>query len=329
MKSIAIICPYFGKFPENIKLTFYSMYKNNSINWYIFTDNLEWKDKYDNIHFIKMTFEQFQELVKVKIGTKVATPYKMCDYKPTYGFLFFDYIKDFDFWGYCDLDVIFGNLRKFISEEKLAMYDKIYELGHLSLFKNTEKLRCAFMGNENCNVPYKEILNQKEILVFDEPYCLYYDPIKKYKNGGINQILKKMGYAVYDNKEEIADLDVKYQNFYMMHWGKNFWKGNVFFEYKNGGIYQCVTENDSYSREVSYVHFQQKKGIPIETCSLENFVVTPKGYIDIENMTQEKFFAPKSMKIFWYLKFRLIKYIKNKKYNIIQIIKAIKNYKLK
>lgn len=324
MKSIAVICPYFGKFPQNIKLTFYSMYKNNSIDWYIFTDNLEWNDKYNNIHFIRMTFEQFRELVKVKIGTNVNSPYKMCDYKPTYGFLFSDYINQYDFWGYCDLDAIYGDLRKFFSEEKLEIYDKIYELGHLSLYKNTENIRRAFMGNEECNVPYKEILNQEEILVFDEPYCLYYDPVRKYKNGGINQILKKMGYAVYDNKEEFADIDIRYRNFYMMHWKQPMRNEKVFFLYDNGKMYQHVVGNDSYKREVAYVHFQQKKDIPVENHSLEYFVATPKGYIDKKEITEEYFFTSKKMRICWYLKFRISKYIRNKKYRLMQLKKIIK-----
>lgn len=286
MKSIALICPYFGRFPENIDLTFYSMSKNNSIDWYIFTDDMKWFGKYENIHFVNMTFEYFQDIVYKKIGTKVSSPYKICDYKPSFGYLFSEYIEKYDFWGYCDLDVIFGDLRKFITEDKLDKYDKIYELGHLSIFKNTDNIRKAFMGNNDCIVNFKDILNQKEILVFDEPYCLYFDPVKKVKTGGINQILIKQGYLVYDNKEDIADLDVKYKNFFMMHWNNQFRCNNVYFVYNNGKVYQHILEDELYLREVAYVHFQQKKDIPIKIDSYDYFAATPKGFIDVNKVNK-------------------------------------------
>ena len=41
-------------------------------------------------------------------------PYKLCDYKPAYGYIFPEYTKGYDYWGHCDMtDCIFGNLRKF------------------------------------------------------------------------------------------------------------------------------------------------------------------------------------------------------------------------
>ena len=39
----------------------------------------------------------------------------MCDYKVAYGEMFQDYIKEYDFWGHCDMDMIFGE-ENFINE---------------------------------------------------------------------------------------------------------------------------------------------------------------------------------------------------------------------
>ena len=47
------------------------------------------------------------------------------------------FVKKYDFWGYCDLDLIFGDIRKFVNEEVLNTYEKIYNRGHLTLFKNS------------------------------------------------------------------------------------------------------------------------------------------------------------------------------------------------
>lgn len=45
----------------------------------------------------------------------------MCDYKPTYGLAFKKWLGKYDFWGYCDFDLLLGNLRKFFTDEVLQM----------------------------------------------------------------------------------------------------------------------------------------------------------------------------------------------------------------
>ena len=45
----------------------------------------------------------------------VNSPYKLCDYKPVYGLIFDEDLQDYDFWGHCDVDLIFGDIRKFIN----------------------------------------------------------------------------------------------------------------------------------------------------------------------------------------------------------------------
>lgn len=186
MNKIAIICPYFGKFPNNINFTLNSMNNNKEIDWYIFTDNIN-EEKYNNIFFIKYSFEEMKRLIQEKLGTKINYVYKLCDYKPTYGYLFENYIEKYEFWGYCDLDVIFGDISKFINNEILKKYDKIYELGHFSLYKNNEKMRRAFMDIENENKSYLDVFNSDIIYVFDEAYHLYDLP-----QNGINGIIEKM-----------------------------------------------------------------------------------------------------------------------------------------
>ena len=84
--------------------------------------------------------------------------------------MFDKFTKGYDFWGYCDLDVIFGNLRDFFTDEKLEKFDKIYDAGHLSIYRNSNEVKKAFMGNETYKVPYKDIFNHKYNCIFDEYY---------------------------------------------------------------------------------------------------------------------------------------------------------------
>ena len=62
----------------------------------------------------------------------LESPYKLCDYRPTYGLALSKWIGTYDFWGYCDLDMLFGDLRKYFSDEILSKVDRCYVNGHIS-----------------------------------------------------------------------------------------------------------------------------------------------------------------------------------------------------
>ena len=90
--------------------------------------------------------EQLEELVSRKTGTSfhLGYVYKLCDLKPTYGHLF-DYINNYSFWGYTDLDVVYGNISAFIDSTTLDAFDIISAskrvlVGHFTLVRNTSEL---------------------------------------------------------------------------------------------------------------------------------------------------------------------------------------------
>ena len=82
---------------------------------------------------------------ELNIKISLSRPYKCCDLKPIYGLLFNRYVKECDFWGYCDL--IFGNIRKFVTDDILNENDKIYISGHLSLYRNNNKINNLFKSS--------------------------------------------------------------------------------------------------------------------------------------------------------------------------------------
>ena len=125
--SICLIIPYFGKFKNYFPLFLESCRYNPSIDWLVFTDI---KEEYlwpDNVKKITMSFEQFAGLVQNNFEYNIALdrPYKLCDFKPAYGEILRDYLRRYDFWGHCDCDLIFGNIRKFITDEVLENHAKI------------------------------------------------------------------------------------------------------------------------------------------------------------------------------------------------------------
>ena len=148
MKKILIL-PYFGKFNNYFNLWLDSCKYNNDIDWLIITDN-HINQISNNIKVINKTFEDLKSYIQKKFNFKInlETPYKLCDYKPYYGYIFEEYIKGYDFWGYCDCDLIFGDINKFIIQDIFDKYDKIFRRGHLSFIRNNKYINTNFFKHD-------------------------------------------------------------------------------------------------------------------------------------------------------------------------------------
>lgn len=168
--KIAIIIAYFGKLPEYIQLFLDSCKLNYGFEWLIFSDDDTTYNYPSNVHLIKMNFGECKKLIQSKFDFEItlSKPQKLCDYKCAYGVIFEDYIQDYDWWGHCDLDQIFGNLNMFVTEDMLRKYDKLFSLGHLSLYKNSYKNNRIFMGKIEGKIRYKEVFVTERGCGFDE-----------------------------------------------------------------------------------------------------------------------------------------------------------------
>jgi hypothetical protein len=118
-----------------------------------------------------MSLKEIRDLASQKLNfeVKIDMPYKLCDFKPAYGFIFSDFIKDYDFWGFGDIDVIYGNIRDFISDSLLSSCDFIcvrddYVTGFFSLVRNTETANMLFTRSKD----YVKVLSESKYCNFDE-----------------------------------------------------------------------------------------------------------------------------------------------------------------
>lgn len=83
------------------------------------------------------------------MSTEVKYPYKICDYKPAYGEIFSDLLTPYDFWGYGDLDLVYGNISDFFKDSILNEFDIIsnhpdFITGHFCLLKNTPRINALY-----------------------------------------------------------------------------------------------------------------------------------------------------------------------------------------
>lgn len=143
---------------------------NGTINWIIRTDCGIPINSPENIKFIPISVSAYIANVSERLNIKFrpAGNYKICDVKPMCGDLYRDEIADYDCYGFGDLDIIYGDIRKFYTDDILS-YDVISThewmlSGHLTLFKNVDFLRKAYLKIPN----WKKYLETPQITRFDE-----------------------------------------------------------------------------------------------------------------------------------------------------------------
>ena len=170
MKSICIIVFYFGKYPWYHNYFIDSCKRNQSIDFLFFTDNASCDIQEENIKFIPFSIDNFNQLASIKLEftVNVLSGLKICDFRPAFGVIFNDFIKSYDYWGYSDTDIIYGNLRNFLDDDILT-YDYIsvrddYPSGYFSVFKNENKINLLYTLSKD----YKELFLKEENTLFEE-----------------------------------------------------------------------------------------------------------------------------------------------------------------
>lgn len=246
MKSIAFVIPYFGRFPSYFDKWLKSCSYNSTIDWIIFTDCHEEYDYPINVHVNYCTFEDMKVLFQSKFDFKISLnkPYKLCDYKCAYGYIFEKELEKYDFWGYCDVDLIWGNLRQFISDEMLNEYDRVGLYGHCSIIKNKKELKELFMKNVEGVPNYRWVYSSSMSFCFDETQ-------------GLNKIFSKTKKTMVEIPA-IFDVDMKRHGFVPMHSEAiDFDIQPYYFIFREGElIIKGLDSKDEHN--ISYAHFQKR-----------------------------------------------------------------------
>jgi len=170
--SIALINCYFGKLPWYFSYFVHSCQYNPTIDFFVITDDTTWNDELPaNVKLLYSTLGDVSELATRRLGfdVKIANCYKLCDFKPAYGFIFADLVKPYNFWGHCDIDVIFGDIRGFMTDELLDNYELIsvrpdWIPGCFLLYKNNVKMNTLFQQSRD----YKKVFTSDKHYCFDE-----------------------------------------------------------------------------------------------------------------------------------------------------------------
>lgn len=274
--KIALVIPYFGKFNNQFELFLKSCSKNPTIMWFIFTDDKYQYDYPPNVIVNYMSFSELKNKIQsfYDFDISLSTPYDLCDFKVAYGEIFKEYLKEYDFWGYCDIDVIFGNVRKFITDDILETFDKILIRGHFTLFRNTKYINSLYRSDIDGEVRYKSVFSESGTHHFDEGLP---NQVK-----GINRIFNDQKIEIYD-QYIFADIAV---NRYAFIQADNInddeerakSKHSV-FAWENGSLYRYYLENNSIqNEEFMYIHLQKREMENKLLGEPNRFIISPNKF---------------------------------------------------
>ncbi len=269
-----VFSPYFGKLPSNFNLWLHSCAYNKSFKFIVFTDNKIEVKIPNNVKIVYMSFEEFKNRIQMKFDFRISisTPYKLCDFKPAYGYIFDDYIKECKYWGHCDMDLVFGNIEKFLPNED---FDKISYLGHLCLYKNNKKINKMFMKTPRNTISYIDIFSNDGHFGFDEigNYCI--------NNIFINNKLK-----IYNLSIDVADVDCRRERMYIVKYENGKFtcdKSEKIFIFNKGVISSYNIAKRKIDNEYAYVHFQKRK-MTNYVQNIDKFIIIHNSFIDYESI---------------------------------------------
>lgn len=173
MTKICLIVIWMGPFNDTFRLWFDSARRNSTIDFYVFTDQTDNLPNADNVIFIYKSLSDVKGEFEKELGLKINLkhPYKLCDYKPFWWILMGEKINQYDFYGHCDVDLVFGDIRHFLTEDLLQRYDKLFDCGYLILYRNTDEMRNLFKKSaqkDNMAYSYKKVVKTGYACYFDE-----------------------------------------------------------------------------------------------------------------------------------------------------------------
>ncbi len=183
--SIGVIAVWIGPLLNYFPLWWRTAAANSGIDFHLLTDQeVPFSASNITVHRVTLDGESIRFSSALGEDIRLTRAYKFCDFKPLYGVVYQDILSGYDFWGYCDLDVVFGNIRTFVTDDVLSAHDIIYRTGQLCLYRNVERINRLWEA-DGALYTREELFDPQTNCGFDEFY-------------GIMQIAASHGLRIYE-----------------------------------------------------------------------------------------------------------------------------------
>jgi len=282
--SIALVVPYFGTWPEWMDAMLISCAWNPEIDWLFLSDCSAPSEYPPNVHFHSSTLLEVAELATKTLGFPVylKRAYKLCDLKPAYGLMFSNLLKDYDFWGHCDPDILWGSIRRFMTPKMLDRYDILTSrkdalAGHFCIYRNEDRINRICLKTPE----WERMLNHSEkSYMLDEAF--FSDLVEELADQGEIRVFWKRSIATSGSDQKpvlLAGQTMRWKrarpidgNGKPISWRHWLFRGHP-LKWKKGH-----TKN-AYGQEVMYLHFHRLKG-GFAPCSIQYANPPEKMMID-------------------------------------------------
>ena len=270
LKKIAFVIPYIGKLPTYFPFWLKTCANNPTVDFLLFTDDVTKYDYPPNVNVTICSFDELKERFQKLFDFPIAlnSPYKFCDFRPVYGEAFAEELQGYDFLGHCDIDLFWGNIRNFLTEEVLNKYEYIYTHGHCCLYRNRPDVNSWYR-----TLPDNGYQKWRE--VFQNPKSRAFDEWGGHAGGGVAHIFTSNRKIPY-NKVDFADLEVGSSNFCLVGRKDLADKKDLYFEINEKGVF--LYDKNGLLEELIYVHFQ-KRNLKIKGLPADKFFLMPPNVV--------------------------------------------------
>ena len=237
-KFAVLLMPYFGKWPPWFPAYLESCRWNPDFHFIFFTDcGIPDLDMPSNVKIVFMRLEDFSEISREAFPflRRIKFAYKVCDYRPILGKIFNSEITEYEFFGWGDIDVIYGDLRGHLEpwmlKQDLISFNKEHLSGHLTLVKTeiAEDLPFKFPNwkslissenYENLDEPPPSALEGLQVCAI-ESYNTPLSPLKPWTNGAF--IFPKKWFWYKGRLTNDLDGPRLFSHLHFMHWKGGAW----------------------------------------------------------------------------------------------------------
>lgn len=287
----AALCCYFGKWPNYFQFWLSSCRYNQGIDFFLVSDiSVDGYDVPTNVHIIKKNFEDVRSLINSKfpeIEISLERPYKLCDFKVAYGYIFSDLFEGYDYWGYFDIDTIWGNILKFIPQNDDSHLIKIFPCGHLCFIRNVQPYKEIFrlvdqVVGTQCmnNMAGKEVVSWKQCFSSSSSY--YYD-----EEGGLEPLFSARKDLLEHSYQEVDFDNIlppwRFDHFLSINFPEK--SHNLVYSFLEGHLYRhYLQQGKACVEEISYIHVSKRK-FSISAVEASAFVVYPNRFASYKAWT--------------------------------------------
>ncbi len=249
---VAFLIPYIGTWPKWSELFFQSCEPNTCVAVLLVCEQPPPCRLPGNVQVIEMDRTELVRRLALATGLNLTAlgGHKLCDFRPFFGLAFEDLLRNFEFWGFCDLDIMFGDLKKLLTPDFLESMDvfSAHDLqfaGHFTILRNVSTVnRVCFQmqgWRERCLAPSTKLVEEYLLAktIEDDP------SIRLRRPGSLNSELQRdfgrFG-ITFDFLGQVAYLSEP--DAPVVHW-------------ENGSVF--YTSRSGRRTEVLYLHFMGLK----------------------------------------------------------------------